>query len=361
MRLWPFVALALPACSPSQGEVPPQPTRASTVIAIDEDAAARVRAANEKSPSSTDTTSDARAADPTFDEIASVLYAGRPDTDALAACSPAIPAEARVRCLFEQRYHGDAQAAHLANAMFVRWKIIAGTEAAQTMNGGYRGMIRLEPAVPTGADRKHLVWLSEAFADFDRFFAELARFSASPSADAAPAGNIRYRYEPITLRFMRSVGARTPSAYAMDWTVAWNLNGSLHRSADAVRETLFHEIFHLNDATIGRDESAWSLGALGSIFDGIVRKCGTKIPCLAPYSPNDTIVVGGTYYSFQPGNGVREYAAELALRYYREERATLRSLAPVKPFKCGPPENARAWNLLKDTFFGGIDAVPACK
>jgi hypothetical protein len=31
------------------------------------------------------------------------------------------------------------------------------------------------------------------------------------------------------------------------------------------------------------------------------------------------------------------------------------------PFKCGPPENAKAWDLLKDEFFGGVDLVPPCR
>jgi hypothetical protein len=165
-----------------------------------------------------------------------------------------------------------------------------------------------------------------------------------------------YRFRPITLRFMRSIAARTPAAYAHDWTVAYNFVGTLNISADAVRETMFHEIFHLNDASHGD----WSPGALGAIFDVVAKKCGTAIPCLAPYSPNDTIVRGGTYYSFQPGNGVVEYAAELALRYYREQRVALRNLPKVKPFKCGPPENARSWALMRDEFFEGVDAVPAC-
>jgi hypothetical protein len=120
---------------------------------------------------------------------------------------------------------------------------------------------------------------------------------------------------------------------------------------------MFHEIFHLNDEAHG----GWSTGALGTVFDAVAKKCGTSIPCLAPYTPNDTIVRGGTYYSFQPGNGVTEYAAELALRYYREQRATLRGLAKVKAFKCGPSENAKAWSAMRDEFFAGIDTVPECR
>jgi hypothetical protein len=160
------------------------------------------------------------------------------------------------------------------------------------------------------------------------------------------ADRVEGRCRPITLRFMRSVAARTPSAYASDWRVAWNLAGSLHTSPDAVRETLFHEIFHLNDEA--RSSDGWSFGALGPIYDAIVKKCGARAACLAPYTPNDTMVRGGTYYSFQPGNDVREYAAELGLRYYREQRAVLRALPRPKPFKCGPPENRRAWALMRD-------------
>jgi hypothetical protein len=223
-------------------------------------------------------------------------------------------------------------------------------------------MIRIEPAVPLNGERKHLEWIVAAMRDFDGFFVELDHHAATRREDSGAALPVqRYRFKPITLRFMRSVAARTPSAYAHDWTVAWNLAGSLHTSADAVRETLFHEIFHLNDVAHAPPATEfWSPGVLGAPFDAVVRKCGTAIPCLGPFTPNETIVRGGTYYSFQPGNGVREYAAELALRYYREQRATLRTLPKVKPFKCGPAENLRSWNAMRDEFFGGIDAVPPC-
>jgi hypothetical protein len=220
-------------------------------------------------------------------------------------------------------------------------------------------MIRIEPAVPTGADRKHLEWVLGAFRDFEAFFGELAAYrSGAGGAVARTAEAPRpYRWRPITMRFMRSAApARTPAAYAHDWTVAYNFVGTLNISGDAVRETMFHEIFHLNDAAHGD----WSPQALGAIFDAVAKRCGTSIPCLAPYTPNDTIVRGGTYYAFQPGNGVMEYAAELALRYYREQRAALRGLPRGKAWKCGPPENARAWALMKDEFFAGLDAVPVC-
>ncbi|XXT23654.1 hypothetical protein WME94_19130 [Sorangium sp. So ce429] len=264
-----------------------------------------------------------------------------------AAGAPS-PGPERVRCLLALRYKGDQQAAASATALFDRSGSVAGLEREHLMDGGYRGTLHLVPELPVRAERRHLEWTAAALADFDAFAAELAAAASSP---------VRYRHRALALRYFRSVRARTPSAYASGWTVAYNLAGSLHRSADEVRETLFHEIFHLNDSAHG----AWSQAALSPIYDAIVARCGTRIPCLAPYSPNGTIVKGGTYYSFQPGNGVGEYAAELAIRYYREQRAALRGQRLGKPpFKCGPPENARAWSQLAGEFFGGADRVAPC-
>ena len=300
--------------------------------------------------------------EPTFDEIAAVLFADR--AAAPSACNTTMPADARIRCLYDERYRGDAKATSIAHELYVKWRIVAGVEAAHTMDGGYRGMIQIVPAVPVGENRKHLEWVAGALADFDRFFTELEAFRVSKGANANAVASAAkpYRFRPIMLRFMRSQApARTPAAYARDWTVAYNFVGTLNISADAVRETMFHEIFHLNDAAHHVQGREWSLSALEPMFDVAVKKCGTNIPCLGPYTPNDTIVRGGTYYAYQPGNGVREYAAELALRYYREQRAALRNLSPrPKPFKCGPPENAAAWTKMKDEFFGGVDAVPSC-
>ena len=318
--------------------------------------AAELRSPERRSPGPAET-APPDVPDPSFDEILTVLFAEKASSaPILAACPATLPADARIRCLYEERYRGDAKATSIAHELYVKWRIVAGVEVAHTMNGGYRGMIRLEPAVPVGADRKHLEWVAGAMTDFDVFFTELAKLQTKGDAGARASAPKPYRFRPITLRFMRSIAARTPAAYAHDWTVAYNFVGTLNISADAVRETMFHEIFHLNDASHG----GWSVPALGPVFDVVAKKCGTAIPCLTPYTPNETIVRGGTYYSFQPGNGVMEYAAELALRYYREQRAALRNLAKVKPFKCGPPENAKAWALMRDEFFEGLDAVPAC-
>ena len=302
----------------------------------------------------------------TFDEILRVLFAERSsEGPILAACPVSLPADARVRCLYDERYKGDPKAAGIAHGMFVKWRILAGVEVGHVMDGGYRGKIQIESAVPVGENRHHLEWVAAAISDIDTFFGELEKYRVQRDG-ASSTRSVRYsahapkprpyRFEPMTIRFMRSVGVRTPAAYALDWEVAYNFNGSLNVSADAVRETMFHEIFHLNDAAHG----GWSPGALGDVFDFIVKKCGTKTPCLTPYTPAETMVRGGTYYSFQPGNGVVEYAAELASRYYREQRAVLRGLPKVKAFKCGPPENAKAWALIRDELFAGVDAVPAC-
>ena len=91
-----------------------------------------------------------------------------------------------------------------------------------------------------------------------------------------------------------------------------------------------------------------------------VERC-TRTACLAPYAPTGTLVRRGTYYAFQPGNDVHEYAAEVAIRYYRENRAVIRGEPAIRPvFKCGPDENRHAWEALRDEFFGGVDLVPPC-
>ena len=86
--------------------------------------------------------------------------------------------------------------------------------------------------------------------------------------------------------------------------------------------------------------------------------------CLAPFAPNDTKVrATGTYYAFQPNNGdaVHEYAAELAVRYFKEQTEMAAHAASSRAPRSSAdlPENARAWKGLVDEFFGGHDLVPA--
>ena len=284
-------------------------------------------------------------------DVAAVLFPDAATTPPAAArCAPIAAEQDRTRCLFAARYDGDPEALRLAIELHDATGDVAGVQVEQDMDGGFRGKLHLVPEVPTGKHRRHLAWIAAASRDFDAFFAALAPTARTP---------VRYRVRPLAVRFFRSVGRTTPSAYAEGWAVSYNVSGSLHGSAEAVRDTLFHEIFHLNDAAHGD----WSPRALGADYDVIVRRCGTRVACLAPYAPGDTRVRGGTYYAFQPNNGepVREYAAELSLRYFREQRAALRAEAPRRTaFKCGPEENRRAWAAMVAEFFGGADAVPAC-
>lgn len=256
---------------------------------------------------------------------------------------------------FLEGYKSDAKAKAIAQTMFEKLGHVATVGADEIMDGGYRGKIHLVPQLPTGTYRQQLVWVSSAMFAIDAFYSALA------TKDAAP----NYRWKNIELRFVRSVGKRTPSAYATQWSITHNVVGSLLTSERGVLETYVHEMFHLNDF----DHGDWSGKTLTADYKAIIKKCGQTgakaVKCLAPFAPNDTKVrASGTYYAFQPGNGdsVHEYAAELAVRYFKEQTAIRDRGALDKPaFKCGPPENARAWKALVDEFFAGQDRVPACE
>lgn len=241
----------------------------------------------------------------------------------------------------------DGKAHAIARALYADYGDVVTTGAEEHMDGGYRGTIHLVPELPIKKYRKHLEWLAAAMKDFDALFAAMPK-------------QVAFRYKQLTIHFVRSVGKRTPSAYATGWTITHNVSGSLLTSARGVRETYFHELFHLNDFA----HEDWSARTLATDYAAIVKKCGTRVKCLAPYAPNDTKVrATGTYYAFQPNNGdsVHEYAAELALRYFKEQTEIQRAGKLSRPaFKCGPAENARAWQALVDEFFAGHDLVPSC-
>lgn len=250
-------------------------------------------------------------------------------------------------------YKNDAKAKVVAKEMFETLGHMAIAGDAELMDGGFRGKIKLVPQLPTGAYRQQLVWVSAALHAIDAFFDEFK--------DVVP----KYRWENLELKFVRSVGKRTPSAYAHKWTITHNVVGSLLTSERGVRETYFHELFHLNDF----DHGDWSAKNLTTDYKAIIGTCGTTgakaVKCLAPYAPNDTKVrKTGTYYAFQPDNGdsVHEYAAELAVRYFKEQ-TEMRDKGKLagKAFKCGPAENGRAWRALVDEFFAGRDLVPTCE
>jgi hypothetical protein len=258
---------------------------------------------------------------------------------------------ADIECLIEQAYARDARAQAIALALYRASGDVAGVGPEEVMDGGYRGKIHLVPELPVGKYRTHLTWVADSLRSIDGLFQAL--YDQRP----APA----YRWRALQLRFVRSVGKRTPSAYAMGWLVEYNVEGSLLTSFEGVRETLFHEVFHSNDGAHGD----WSAKALRKDYDAILEKCGPKLTnrCLAPYAPNNTVVRGGLYYAFQQNNGdpIHEYAAELAVRYWKEQSRMLSAgKLSRKAFKCGPPENARAWKALVDEFFGGRDLTPPC-
>jgi hypothetical protein len=258
---------------------------------------------------------------------------------------------ADIECMIERSYARDAQAKAIALALFRASGDVAGVGPEEMMDGGYRGKIHLVPQLPVGKYRPHLIWVADSLRSIDGLFQRL--YDQQP----APA----YRWRALQLRFVRSVGKRTPSAYAMGWLVEYNVEGSLLTSFEGVRETLFHEIFHANDGAHG----GWSAKTLRKDYDAILARCGPKLTnrCLAPYAPNDTVVRGGLYYAFQQNNGdpVHEYGAELAVRYWKEQSEMLAAgKLSRRAFKCGPPESARSWKALVDEFFGGRDLTPPC-
>ncbi|HEX7843911.1 MAG TPA: hypothetical protein VF469_40830 [Kofleriaceae bacterium] len=256
-----------------------------------------------------------------------------------------------VPCLIERAYKLDDKAKELALGLWSDSGDLAGVGPDEIMDGGYRGKIHLVPQLPIGPHRRHLAWVAEAMRSIDRFFHDAF-------ADQPPP---RYRWHHLAFRFVRSIEKRTPSAYATSWAIEYNVAGSLLTSADGVRETLFHELFHDND----EDHGDWSAKHLQTDYAQILARCGkaAAVACLAPYAPNNTMVRGGTFYAFQQNNGdaVHEYAAELAVRYFKEQHEMLAAgKLAHRAFKCGPAENARAWRALVDEFFAGRDLVPAC-
>ena len=272
----------------------------------------------------------------------------------LAAAKRLLPNSAScedIACSIEQAYQADAEASRLALALFRSTGDVAGVGPEEVMDGGFRGTIRLVPQLPINGYRKHLLWLSQGALGMDDFFAGLFAGQSRPN----------YRWRALEFRFVRSLVKHRPSAYAFDWTIEYNVEGSLNTSQKAVRETLFHELFHLNDEAHGD----WSARHLERGYRAILEKCGARptLACLAPYAPNDTRVRGGTYYAFQPNNGVtvHEYAAEIAVRYFKEQSEVLtKGKLSQSAFKCGREENARAWQALIEEFFAGRDLTPSC-
>ena len=138
------------------------------------------------------------------------------------------------RDAFLSAYDKDPKAKAIAKTLFDSLGHVTEVGADENMDGGYRGTIHLVPELPMGKYRQQLAWVAAALTSIDTFFAGIK---------TAP----KYRWRDLTIHFVRSVGKRTPSAYAQGWSITHNVVGSLLTSARGVRETYFHELFHLND------------------------------------------------------------------------------------------------------------------
>lgn len=251
-------------------------------------------------------------------------------------------------CALSLRYGGDRPTLALARRLLETHGAVAGIETRRTLDVG-QGQLPIAPAPPTGPYRRHLESVVASLADVEETFAALAPRAPGP---------MMFRTRPHALRFYRTESRSFPSAWAQDGVVGYNVEGPLHVEGGDIGAVLFHELFHLNDQ--GHDR--WSERALEEIYAGIVSSCENDEECLEPYAPDDVRVDGGTYYAFdERTNDVREYAADLALRWLREHRAILRGeKLEAAPFRCKTPENAAAWKLVVDEFFGGVDLTPAC-
>jgi len=267
----------------------------------------------------------------------------------LRACPERAAPAAHAECLLSYRFGADPEALELARALARESSVLLGIDTRPRIEG-YRGeWVDLHPALPVGVDRHHLVWLKRG----------LDRFATFVDAVRERAGRpVRFEPRPRGFVFFRTATTSYPSAYCWEGFVGYNLEGPLHRTERDMSETLFHELFHLNDAR----EDRWSERALEPIYRAIVEQCGDDHACYGPFAPHDTVVSEGTFYAFDARTrDVREYAAELALRYFLEqERQLAQRDEGGTPFKCLTRENRAAWELLAEAFFGGVDLTPEC-
>lgn len=276
--------------------------------------------------------------------VASVVFPEDPDR--------ATPCASRtqrsfIECLLRERLASDEPAVSLALRLYDELGIVVGVDTEKVMeDDSYRGPIHVVPALPIGEARVHMRFVLDALHRLDRVLDELARRAQRSMA---------FVRAPKALRFFRTVNGRTPSAYATEGEIAYNLDGELWTDTASVEDTLVHELFHLGD-----EADHWSESVLTSVFDRIRGACGTDASCLEPYAPFDTRVDGDMYYAFHPKSDVREYGGELAIRFVREQRQWLDAGRASTPFKCVRPENAVVWNAFAERFFGSVDLVPPC-
>ncbi|MBX3212298.1 MAG: hypothetical protein KF850_09720 [Labilithrix sp.] len=264
------------------------------------------------------------------------------------ACPATLSAREHAECLIAFRFAGDAEALELARSLYAKTGVLPGVDTTRSQ-GTYAGTrVPTRPALPLGDHRQHLAWLIASFDRYDAVFTRLAARAPRP---------IDFRLHPDAFVFFSTETRAFPSAWGQGGVVGYNLEGPLHTNERDVLETVFHELFHLNDERRG----GWSASALGELFEGIVHRCGSDHECFGDFAPHDTRVPDGTYYPFdERTRDVREYAAELALRYFREHEAILEGAPLEPPFKCVSEDNRVAWERLVEDFFGGLDLARDC-
>ncbi|AKU93910.1 hypothetical protein AKJ09_00574 [Labilithrix luteola] len=266
-----------------------------------------------------------------------------------ATCGERKEARSFAACAIDALYGDDSESWTLARELFDEHGTLPGTGAVHVIDAGYLGVMNTRAALPKGAYRHHLQWLVKGLRTIESVIAAVATTSSEP---------VLFRTRPHAVMFYKTDVPSYPSAYAMENVVGYNLEGPLHESEHKVMATLFHEIFHLNDAGHGD----WSDRALSPLFSAILETCADDDACLEPYAPDDTKVPGGTYYPFDPRTAaVREYAAEIGERWFVEHRAIVeRGEQPEQAFKCATSLNADAWSQVVGEFFGGVDLVAEC-
>lgn len=281
--------------------------------------------------------------------LAEQLLCGDLDDGAcLGACPEQLPPRARTECLLAYRFQADPVASALARDLYRERGALVGIGQHHSIDGYPGEEVSLYPALPTGADRRHLLWLRASLSSFDRFVARLAERASRP---------VVFTARPRAFAFYRTAEPSYPSAYCSEGVISYNLAGPLHAGPRDSLETLFHELFHINDA----HREGWTTRELAPVFDAILERCGEDHECLRAFAPHDTLVPDGTFYGFDPRvRDVREYGAELALRFFLEHEAVLAGEPRQPPFKCLTPENALAWEALSGEFFGGVDLTPPC-
>lgn len=273
------------------------------------------------------------------------------DDACLGACPEALGAARQVECLLGFRFGSDPDALALALALYREKGTLAGVDARASIESFHGREEPLFPALPLGSQRYHLAWIRSSLESFDALLGAVAARAAKP---------VFFEPRPTGVVFFRTAAPAYPSQYSLDDIIGYNLVGPLQADPRDMRETLFHELFHLNDS---RDD-LWSERVLRSLFDSLVARCSGDHDCLTPFAPHDTVVPDGTYYAFDEASGnVREYAAEVAVRYLVESESALSGEERARwgsPFKCRTEENRTAWSLIVAEFFGDVDLTADC-